>query len=178
MKYSIKPIKKLLCFIILYSFAGIPIANAEAYISLAPGLVKIDTDNGSTRPTLIDLRLGYEFNEHLLELAIMSSLNDDNLNQLTVDVPSVNSIFYRYIPYKNDSIKIHLILGTSQIDVDYSYPNTPDTTDTFNGVSFGVGFEEAFQSIPSLKLKLDVIRLYNGDELNVDLLTLGLRYVF
>ena len=178
MKYSIKPIKNLVYFLILYCFMGNATVNAQAYISLAPAFAQIKTDNESTRPTLIDLRLGYEFNEHLLELAMMSSLTDDSLNQLTVDVPSVNSIFYRYIPYMNDSIKINLILGATQIDVDYSYPDIADTSDTFNGASFGIGFEEAFQSIPSLKLKLEVIRLYNGDELNINLLNIGVRYVF
>ena len=174
MRYFIKPFKNLLFFLILnstYAYAG-------AYISLAPALIEIDTDNASTRPTLVDLRLGYEIDAHLFELAIMSSINDDSLNQLTVDAPSVSSLFYHYLPYKNDDIKIHLILGASQIDIESTYPNVPDTTDTFDGISFGIGFEEAFKSIPQLKIKLDIMRLYNGDDLNINLLSIGVRYVF
>ncbi len=165
----------ILLFFLILSTSSI---RAEVYISLAPALVEIDTDNASTRPSLVDLRIGYEYHAHQLELAIMSSISDDNLNQLTVDVPSVNSIFYRYSPHENEQIKMHFILGASQIDVDSTYPNIADTTDTFNGVSFGIGFEEAFKSIPQLKLKLDLLRLYNGDSLDVNLLSIGVRYVF
>jgi len=154
------------------------IASEGTYISLAPAMVDVNTENASTRPTLIDVRLGYEFDEHQLELGIMSSLSDDSLNQLIVDVPSVNSIFYRYLPYDDTSIKINLILGVSQVEVESSYPNVPVSTETFDSVSFGIGFEEAFTSIPQLKLKLDILRLYHGDNMNINLLSLGVRYAF
>lgn len=170
---------KTLLFILFFSCSSANASdNTGVYISLAPALIKIDTVNASTRPTLIDFRLGYEFNAHLVELAVMSSIDDDSLNQLTVDVPSVNSIFYHYLPYKDDSLKIHLIVGASQIEVDSSYPNIPDTTDTFEGASIGLGFEEAFTSIPELKLKMDIMRLYHGDDLNINFFSIGVRYVF
>jgi len=153
-------------------------ANTGLYVSLAPAMVEVDTDNASTRPGLIDFRLGYEFDVHQLELSIMSSLYDDNLNQLVVDIPSVNSVFYRYLPYKDTSVKIHLILGVSQVEVESSYPNEPLSTETFDGASFGVGFEEAFTAAPQLKLKLDFIRLYNGNNLNINLFSLGVSYAF
>ena len=170
--------RTILFFLFFSCSSASALDNTAVYISLAPALVKIDTVNAYTRPTLIDFRLGYEFNAHLFELALMSSINDDSLNQLTVDVPSVNSIFYRYLPYKDDSLKIHLIVGVSKIEVDSSYLNIPDTTDTFEGTSIGLGLEEAFTSIPKLKLKMDIVRLYNGDDLNIDFLSIGVRYVF
>lgn len=171
-------IKTLLIFILFNCSSAKASESAGIYISLAPALIKVDTGNASTRPTLVDFRLGYEFDAHLFELAIMSSINDDSLNQLTVDIPSVNSVFYHYLPYKNSRLKIHLIIGASQIEVDSSYPNIPDTTDTFEGTSIGLGLEEAFTSIPELKLKVDMMRLYNGDDLNINLLSIGVRYAF
>lgn len=153
-------------------------ANTGLYISLSPAMVEVNTENASTRPTLIDFSLGYEFDNHQLELSLMTSLSDDSLNQLVVDVPSVNSVFYRYLPYKDTSVKIHLILGVSQVEVESSYPNVPVSTETFDGASFGVGLEESFTSIPQLKLKLDVLRLYNGDNLDINLLSLGFSYAF
>lgn len=178
MSKSINPLKALLFSFLINIYVPGVTANTGLYISLAPAMVDIDTDIASTRPTLIDFRLGYELDAHRLELSIMSSLSDDSLNQLVVDVPSVNSVFYRYLPYKDTSVKINLILGVSQIEVESSYPNVPLSTDTFDGVSFGVGFEESFKSIPQLKLKLDVIRLYNGDNLNINFLSLGVSYAF
>ncbi|RDH83099.1 MAG: hypothetical protein DIZ80_12645 [endosymbiont of Galathealinum brachiosum] len=170
---------KTLLFFVLFNVPSVNASESTGiYISLAPALIKIDTSNASTRPTLVDVRLGYEFDAHLFELVVMSSINDDSLNQLTVDVPSVNSIFYHYLPYRDNSLKIHLIIGASQIEVDSSYPNIADTTDTFEGASIGLGLEEAFTSIPELKLKMDIMRLYKGDDLNINFLSIGVRYVF
>jgi len=178
MNKSVNTLRALLFCFFVSIYIPAATANTGFYFSLAPAMVEIDTENASTRPTLADLRLGYEFDIHQLELSIMSSLSDDSLNQLVIDVPSVNSVFYRYLPYKDTSVKIHLILGVSKVEVESSYPNVPVTQETFDGVSFGAGFQESFTSIPQLKLKLDYIRLYNGDNLNIDLLSLGVSYAF
>jgi len=175
---SIHSLKALLFCLLVNIYIPGATANTGLYISLAPAMVEIDTENASTRPTLVDFRFGYKFDIHQLELSVMSSLSDDSLNQLVVDVPSVNSVFYRYLPYEDTSVKIHLILGVSQVEVESSYPFVPTSTETFDGASFGVGFQESFTSIPQLKLKLDFIRLYNGDNLNINLLSLGVSYEF
>jgi len=164
--------------LLLLTIFSSTIANAGVFFAIAPAMITVDTDNGSTRPLVADIRLAYEIEKHQIELAVMSSVKEDKLNQLTVDIPSITSVFYRYSPYFKDRLKIHVILGVSQIDVDSIYPNTADSTDSFEGVSFGVGVEEAFISIPELKLKLDWIQLYRGDQLNINALSLGLRYEF
>jgi len=154
------------------------IAGAGIYIALAPSWSKIDTPSASTHPSLADFRLGYEIPNHQLELAIMTSTKDDQLNQLTVDIPSVKSIFYRYVPNPKSDVKFHLILGASQIEVDSSYPSIADSTDKFDGFSYGLGLEEAFRSIPNLKMKFDWISLYDGDQITINTISLGLRYEF
>ncbi|MES0327886.1 MAG: hypothetical protein ABUK13_06825 [Gammaproteobacteria bacterium] len=153
-------------------------AGAGIFIALAPSLTKIDTPSASTRPLLADFRLGYEIPHHQFELAIMSSIKDDQLNQLTVDIPTVTSVFYRYFANSNSGIKFHLILGVSQIEVESSYPTFPDSTDHFDGFSYGIGLEESFHSIPGLKLKFDWISLYDGDQININATSLGIRYEF
>ncbi|MDH5612098.1 MAG: porin family protein [Gammaproteobacteria bacterium] len=153
-------------------------AGAGIYIALAPTLSKIKAPAASTHPLLTDFRLGYEIPQHQLELAIMTSSKDDQLNQLTVDIPSVKSVFYRYSPYSKSSIKTYLILGTSQIEVESSYPGVPDSSDQFDGFSYGIGLEEAFHSIPNFKMKFDWISLYNGDQITINTTSLGLRYEF
>lgn len=166
---------KLFLLAVIFSASKV---SAGAYIELSPNLIKIDTPSASTRPLLADFRLGYATSKHQLELAVMSSVKDDQLNQLTVDVPSVKSVFYRYSPYLKSDVKVHLILGSSQIEVESSYPGIPDSTDKFDGTSYGIGFEEAFQSIPALKIKFDWIRLYHGDQININAMSLGIRYEF
>jgi len=136
---------------------------AESYFSLGVGQIKVDTDGGATKPFVADFRIGYEFDVHQFEVAIMSSVKDDSLNSLTVDV---------------GSIKTHLILGYSQVDVDSTFPSAPDASEQFTGGSYGIGFEESFNSIRNLKIKVELMQLYRGDQLNINLFSLGLRYVF
>jgi len=162
--------------ILLFFFSST--AYSEAYLSLAPGLMKVDTKDAATQPVVADLRFGYEYKQHLIELAVLTGIKEDELNQLTVEVPSASSIFYHYLPYHNNNLNLHLILGVSQVNIDYFYPNITDTSDTFEGLSFGIGLEEQFDSIPKLKLKIDWIQLYRGDDLNLNILSFGVRYVF
>jgi len=171
---ALKHVNALFFLVLLLS----PQAYAETYFALGVAQTKVDTDNGATKPRVVDFRLGYEVDVHQFEIAVMSSISDDQLNQLTVDVPLVTSLFYRYVPYKNGGVQTHFILGYSQIDVDSSYPTVPDDSEQFTGVSYGIGFEEAFTSLPALKMKLDLMQLYRGDQLNVNLISLGVRYVF
>jgi len=152
--------------------------SAGSYIGLSPSLLKIDTPSASTRPVMADFRLGYAISNHQLEIALMSGIRDDTLNQLSVEAPSVRSVFYRYLPSAKNNVKMHLILGASQVDTEASYPGVADSSDSFDSVSFGIGFEESFQSIPQLKMKFDWIRLYHGDQLNINATSLGLRYEF
>lgn len=156
-----------------------PTALSEVYLEVAPSLVEIDTGNApSTKPWLADFRFGYETDGRQLELALMLGINDDRLNQLTVDVPFAISAFYRYLPELDSSIKLHFILGASHIEVESSYPGIADSTDRFDGLSFGIGFEESFDFDPQLRMSFDWIRLYQGDRLNINAASLGLHYVF
>ncbi len=165
-------------YIIVLIIFGVSIAEAGTYIGLATTLIKIKADTGSTSPLMADVRLGYALNAHKFELAVMSSISDDSLNQLVTDIPIATSLLYRFTVNPRHSTKIDLILGYSQIDIKSSYIQVPEFTESFKGVSFGVGFEEALKSIPQLKFKLDFMRMYRGDRLNIDAYTLGFRYEF
>jgi Outer membrane protein beta-barrel domain len=170
--------KMKLRYLLLLTFFGSPSAFADAYAGLATTLIKIKTDTGATSPIMADARLGYALDVHKLELAVMSSVRDDNLNQLVTDIPIVTSLFYRYTTNPRSKTHFELILGYSQIDIKYSYIQVPEFTETFRGVSFGFGFEEALKSIPQLKFKIDFVQLYRGDQLNINSFTAGFNYAF
>ncbi|MCP4490170.1 MAG: hypothetical protein GY820_23065 [Gammaproteobacteria bacterium] len=139
----------------------------------------IDTPAASTRPWLLDFRLGYfESMQHQFELALMTGVKDDNQNQLRVDVPSVFSLFYHYTPYPDSGINFQMITGVSRVDIESSYPGIADTTDSFDGVSYGIGLTEDFISIPQLTMSVNLIRLYSGDDLNLTITNIGMKYEF
>lgn len=161
----------------LLSLFSTPV-NAELYVELSPGVIDVDTTAATTSPYLLDVRLGYEKEGHQFELALMSSVKDDSLNQLTVEVPAVASVFYHYIPPVDTTLKLHFIVGASHVKIDSSYAGIASSSDSYYGVSYGAGLEESFDFMPQLKLTLDWIQLYRGDRLDISSATLGVHYAF
>ncbi len=171
-------LKLLFLSVLLLMPAATVSADPRVYMEFAPSLLRINTPAATTRPLMVDFRLGYEFYEHQYEAALMTSVKEDKLNQLTVDVPSVLSVLYHYVPDRSAQLKLHFILGGSYIHVDSSYPGIGDGSDYYYGLSYGIGFEEAFASMPQLKLSLDWIQLYHGDRLRINTTSLGIHYEF
>jgi hypothetical protein len=153
-------------------------AQADSYVELSPAIMVVDTHQESTHPKLLDFRLGYTGQYHQIELALMTSIQDGKLNRLKVEAPLVTSVLYHYIPHFNSSVKLHFIVGASQVHIKSSYPGTSGTDDNFSGLSFGLGLEESFKSIPQLSLSLDWIQLYRGRDLNINATSLGFHYEF
>ncbi len=153
-------------------------AQAGTYIELSPAVMAVETKHDATHPKQADFRLGYSSQYHQIELALMTGIQDGNLNQLKVEAPLVSSVLYHYIPHFNSSVKLHLIAGASQVNIKSSYPGTSGTDDTFSGISFGLGLEESFKSIPQLSLSLDWIQLYRGKDLKINATSLGVHYEF
>jgi hypothetical protein len=155
-----------------------PVVDAGAYVGLAPSLMHIRTDTGRTSPATANISLGYATGVHKFELAVMSGINDDNLNQLVTDIPFASSLLYRFTITPKKSLHLDLILGYSQVDIESSYIDVPSFTESFRGLSFGAGVEEALESIPQLKFKIDFIQLYSGDQLKINSYNVGFRYEF
>ncbi len=164
--------------LLLFSVFFSTTVYAGPYIGLAPAVIQIKTDAGKTRPVMADMRLGYALDAHRFELAVMTPVSDDNLNGLVTEVASSTSVFYRYTANLKSTLNIDFILGYSQTEIDAAYLQPPDFNETFTGLSFGIGFEEALKSIPQLKVKFDYIKLYRGDQLDIDAFSLGVRYEF
>ena len=164
-------------WLLLLSLFSSPL-SAEVYVELSAGVIDIDTSSATTRPFILDARAGFSQPMYQVELAVMTSVKDDSLNELTVDVPSVVSVLLHYIPFVDSSLKLHLIAGVSQVKIDSTYTNIVGSSDSFYGASYGVGLEESFESMPRLKLSLDWIQLYSGDRLDISSTSLGVHYVF
>jgi opacity protein-like surface antigen len=166
---------KQLLFLLILSTSTV---DAGTYAGLSTSFINIGASTGSTRPVTVGINLGYAMDVHKLELVIMSSIKDDNLNQLVTDIPVASSLLYRFTANPRHSLHIDLILGYSQVEIESSYVNVPTFSETFSGLSWGVGLEEALESIPQLKFRADFIQLYRGDQLKINSFNVGVRYEF
>ncbi|MFT5504137.1 MAG: hypothetical protein ACI845_004291 [Gammaproteobacteria bacterium] len=163
----------------LWLFVCLPLSvSAGPYWEVAPAFIALDTPARSSRPLLVDFRIGDVFAGHHFEAAVMLGLTDHEVNQLTVEIPLVISVFYKYAPPIESSIKLHLIGGFSHVEVDSDYPGIDKSTDKFDGFSYGFGFEEAFRKYPKTKISADIIRLYHGEDIRINVVSLGVHYDF
>ena len=154
------------------------VAGAGPYVGLSAARLDIDTPAASTYPIAASVYIGYAISSHHLELVFMDGVNDYNLNQLTVGVNSVRSVFYRYSLSPKTHFKIDFILGASQVAINSTYQGVPGSVSDFSGMSYGIGFREAFWSIPSLSLTFDWIQLYHGEEMDINTMNFGVQYEF
>lgn len=171
-------LKFRLKFLLILIIFGSSAAAAGTYMGLSTSLIKIKTNDGTTNPVLADISLGYAKDEHKLELVLMSSISDDNLNQLVTDIPFASSLLYRFTATPRSTLHLDLILGYSQVGIEYSYIQLPTSSEKFSGISYGFGLEEALESIPQLKFRVDFIQLYRGDQLRINSFNAGARYEF
>ncbi len=164
-----------LLFLILLNSS---VVNAGTYVGLATSFINIKTSTGTTNPIAANISLGYARDVHKIELVVLSGISDDNLNQLVTDIPIASSILYRFTANPRHALHINLILGYSQVEIKSSYVDVPTFSETFHGVSWGIGIEETLKSIPQLALKADFIQLYRGDKLKINSFNIGIRYEF
>lgn len=155
-----------------------PVASAGLYLGVAPTQFSIKASGGRTAPLAAGLSVGYEIDEHRIELGAMTGSKDDTLNQLSVEVVQVASLLYRYNSAPTNDFNIDIILGYSQVEIESDYPSVATVTDSLDGFSYGLGFEESFDNMRQLKLRAEYLQLYRSEDLTINTFTLGLRYVF
>lgn len=153
-------------------------AVAGLYISAAPAKVTVRTGAGKITPTVTDLRLGFAYGVHSLEVGAITSNKGDSLNQLDLEIPEASTVSYRYQMNPTGDVHVDVMLGFTQIDIESTYPTVTSSTETFEGASFGLGFEESISSFKPLRIRFEYNQLYRGDDLRVNQISLGLRYVF
>ena len=70
------------------------------------------------------------------------------------------------------------MFGASSSEIKLQYLGSASINETFKGNSYGLILEDTFDSLPDLKLRLNLIKLYQGDALDISSMQLGLKYVF
>lgn len=166
---------KYFLFLVVFNAS---ISYAETYLESSLSMMFIDTPAKNIKPILTDFRYGYAISGHQFEAAIMTGFADDDVKQLSVEVPYAVSLFYHYLPNMDTDTRLHLIAGASFVTIESSFPGIADEKDDFYGASFGIGFEESFKSHPRLSLSFDYLRLYHGEDIDIDAASIGAHYVF
>ena len=166
------------CVCILLLVFNVPLHADGFYTGLSASTIQFKTGSSDISHKSLSALLGYSFQPHHVELQYNASVKDVAINQLQSQSPASSALFYLYDFNMKSSFKILFRIGVSSTDIELIYPSSPVINETYSGVSYGITFEESFGFMPDLKLKFDYIKVYSGDELDINSMQLGLRYVF
>jgi len=172
-----KLIKRIIAISVV--FWVMPAVASDVYMNIAGAQTIIDTDAGKAKPFIGEMKLGYEFTPNFaIEVQYGAGTDKDKLDSQEYEVNSLGAAFLRFSSSGSFSdVRLYLLLGYSQIDMQVTTGGVA-VSDTYEGFSYGVGAEEFLKSVPNLAFVAEYVRYYDRDELNIDAITLGVRYKF
>jgi len=111
------------------------------------------------------------------EVLFAKGYKEDSINELTVDLKSRNSYFFRWGSDYHRPIRAYLSMGQSNTNISYTRKgNTSE--DQLSDFSWGVGAEERIRMWPGSFLNFEYTRHYSNFDQTYTSISMGLRYEF
>jgi len=130
------------------------------------------------KPTLLQVGIGWQFTDRFsIELTQASSESEDTVATVDAEIETMSSVMLRYGSPVSGTVNVYMMVGHSDFDLSMTGV-TVDSNENFAGTSWGFGFEERLSQASDFRLHFDYISHYKEDELTVDSIQLGVRYVF
>lgn len=130
------------------------------------------------KPSLTQLGIGWQFTDRFaMELMQATKASDDSVATVTAEIKSMNSVQFRYGSPVSSDTNVYVMLGYSELEL-IMQGITLQSNDVFADTSWGAGFEERLIKDSNLRLHFDYTVHYSQDDLVINSVQLGLRYVF
>jgi len=170
-------IKSHLLFLLL--FVSVSSASAGGlFVDAAYVGSNVQIAEQKFKPTLLQVGIGWQFTERFsIELMQASSESEDTVATVDAEIESMSSVMLRYGSPISGTVNVYMMIGHSDFDLAMTGV-TVNSNENFAGTSWGFGFEERLSQGSDYRLHFDYISHYKEDELTVDSIQLGLRYVF
>lgn len=171
-------IKSQLLLLLLF-VASISSAQAGGlFVDVAYVSSNVQIAEQKFKPTLLQVGIGWQFTERFsLELMQASSQSEDTVATVDAEIETMSSVMLRYGSPVSGTVNVYMMVGHSDFDLAMTGV-TVNSNENFAGTSWGFGFEERLSQDSDYRLHFDYIAHYKEDELTVDSIQLGLRYVF
>ena len=150
------------------------------YTELNTGYSFTKLDEEEFNPLTLEARLGMYLQPQVgVEAYYASGLNDDTQLNIDLAIKSIAGVNLRFESPESDGMKIFILLGygMTEWDLDRSGTGEPGKVD-FDDFSYGAGFEWRLGKSENWFINLRGQRFLNKDDLELNLGSLGVRYVF
>lgn len=157
------------------------------YLQADPLYAEVNTGYSFTKlgeeefnPLTIETRLGMYLQPQVgVEAYFATGLNDDTQLNIDLALNTVAGINFRFESPESDGMKIFILLGygMTEWDLDRSDSGEPGKVD-FDDYSYGAGFEWRLGKSEDWFINLRGQRFLNKDDLELNIGSLGVRYVF
>ena len=165
------------------SFAGgNSISNQpyDYYFAISTGRTEIDFDDEDVDVNVVKFKGGVFLQENVaLELNLGTGLSDATMeNHIdVVDIDSLYSLLFRLQSPHYQGFRIYFLGGYSQVELAKSVPlNSTTRTDSLNGGTLAMGFEQKVSDKIPTWIYLDYNRIF--DDIKVNVLDVGVRVDF
>ncbi|WP_455209526.1 outer membrane beta-barrel protein [Kaarinaea lacus] len=175
---SFKWLKYFATGVLLFTGYVLPL-HAAYYTDLSVEYLNVDVDGKKLHPWNGKFKLGIPLSRELaLEAHYATSIQDDDINGLKLEVSENKAVYARY--QSSDSYSgmiIYLIAGYAWTTIEtsglYSIPEQD-----FESFSWGIGIEERSLTVRNMGYSFQYSRYYDNDGLTVEGFSLGVRYDF
>lgn len=161
--------------ILVFTTLGGVAQAGNYYMDVSVTRQKITLEEGEIKPYMARVKGGFNYSDKLaFELVYGGELQDDVLNNQSIDVKRMLGLYARYNTPFTNNLRIYIFAGKTQITLTDSMLSENEFTD----VTYGIGAEEG---VPWQKDTLYVLELtqYVKDGANkITGITLGLRFDF
>ncbi len=171
--------KSVFALIVMFCFSGASQAS-DFYGELSANYMMIDALTAKPAPIGAELRLGMYLEQGVgLELFAGSGAASDEDLDIDVDLSYTAGGALRFESPEKDGGKVYFLLGyaVTELDLNRSDTGLPGK-EAYDGFSYGGGVEFRMAKSRDVFLGLRVQRYFSGDEVDIDVASLGLRLGF
>lgn len=163
---------------LLAVFFAAPV-NAAVYADVSAEYLNIKVDHTRLHPWNGRIKLGVLLaNEFAIEAHYASSIQDDKINSLKLEVSENKAVYARFqSPGLHSQMVVYLMAGYAWTTIKTSGAFAIPEQE-FESFSWAIGAEEHMKSVKGLNYSLQYSRYYDSGDLLVEGISFGLRYDF
>lgn len=176
---SVTWVKYWITGILLFASCCTPLYAAAYYSDVSVEYLNVKVDGSKLHPWNARLKLGSRFSQELaLEAHYASSIQDDSVNGLNLEIKENMAVYARYqSPNPYSGMVIYLLAGYAWTTIEtagtYAIPEQD-----YESFSWGAGIEDRSQGARRMAYTFQYSRYYDNDGLKIEGFSLGVRYDF
>lgn len=166
----------LIAAILIFTILSEVAQAGDYYMDISVTRQNISLEQGGIKPYMGRVKAGFDYSDKLaFEFVYGTELQDDVLNNQSIDVEMMLGLYARYNTPFNNNMRIYLFAGKTQITLTESDVLPKNE---FTDVTYGIGVEEVVPWQRDTLYVLELTQYVKEGANKITGITLGLRFNF